>query len=210
MMEEEPDYKSFWKDYGKKFFFVAFVSIWPLLIVGIVITLILTLGGVPHGQFVQDIQNLGAQKLGKYPFYPNPPTGEIRENAEETVCKVSTKQFRHTSQDTKKMVLFKYQNPRPPLEIDHWIPLSLGGADTQANLWPQPEKATIRNKNYGFREKDRLEQYLFHKVCKNSMPLKEAQEKIQDDWIRAYKDIFESGKLGIEGIDFYECIDGCP
>ena len=34
--------------------------------------------------------------------------------------------------------------PHPDYEIDHLIPLGIGGADDDANLWPQPRRSFLR------------------------------------------------------------------
>jgi hypothetical protein len=56
-------------------------------------------------------------------------------------------------------------------EIDHRLPLALGGADVEANLWPQPWAGAC-----GAHAKDRIEDRLWRAVCKDrSMSLADAQ-----------------------------------
>jgi hypothetical protein len=62
-------------------------------------------------------------------------------------------------------------------ELDHLIPLSLGGSNEAANLWPQPYEPRP-----GARGKDRIERYLHAQVCSGKMPLAEAQRLIASDW----------------------------
>ena len=45
-------------------------------------------------------------------------------------------------------------------EIDHLIPLELGGSNEMSNLWPQPYRPQP-----DAREKDVLENYLYRQVC---------------------------------------------
>jgi hypothetical protein len=69
-------------------------------------------------------------------------------------------------------------------EVDHLIPLELGGSNAFENLWPQP----ARNPNgHGFRIKDRLENRLHTRVCLGQMTLRAAQRAIRTNWVRAYK-----------------------
>ena len=73
-------------------------------------------------------------------------------------------------------------------EIDHLIPLKLGGANTAANLWPQ---------SYGGEQgaflKDALEKTLIARVCRTNtlhpkkLPLAEAQKAISTNWLDAYQ-----------------------
>jgi hypothetical protein len=52
--------------------------------------------------------------------------------------------------DRRDEVLLRYDLPagqHPDYEIDHLIPLCLGGSDDFSNLWPQPRR-TIRSGRY--------------------------------------------------------------
>jgi hypothetical protein len=68
-------------------------------------------------------------------------------------------------------------------QMDHLIPLSLGGHPTDAkNIWPQLLLA-----KWSARRKDYLEEILHDKVCKGELGLKEAQDLFRTNWIEAYK-----------------------
>jgi hypothetical protein len=112
--------------------------------------------------------------------------GEVRTTDVNEVCHGgSTRQYRHTTSAEKKQVCAMYGVVHCPwqgmLELDHLVPLELGGADTVANLWPQPSTPPP-----GFREKDILENYLHKKVCDGKMALIAAQAAIRTDWYEAY------------------------
>ena len=63
----------------------------------------------------------------------------------------------------------------PAYEIDHLVPLELGGSpDAVANLWPQPIAAAER--------KDRVENELHARVCAGSLTMGDAQKAIVNDW----------------------------
>jgi len=74
-----------------------------------------------------------------------------------------------------------FSHRRGQYEVDHLIPLELGGSNSIANLWPQP--ALPRP---GFHEKDRLENTLHDLVCSGQMSLGRAQRAIATDWVSAF------------------------
>ena len=67
-------------------------------------------------------------------------------------------------------------------ELDHLVPLEMGGADTVENIWPQcgPSDGTLRTRY--FKRKDVVENYLTAQVKNGSMDLAEAQKEIARDW----------------------------
>ena len=67
-------------------------------------------------------------------------------------------------------------------EVDHLIPLELGGSNRISNLWPQPYAG-----DWNARRKDRLEAKLHRLVCSGAVDLKSAQREIASDWIAAYQ-----------------------
>lgn len=68
-----------------------------------------------------------------------------------------------------------------PGDLDLLIPASLGGSTDPDNLWPQPVQ-----KNLGPDAKDALEVKLRALVCDKTMTLKQAQDAIRKDWVKAY------------------------
>ncbi len=72
-------------------------------------------------------------------------------------------------------------------ELDHLIPLELGGSPTSLhNLWPQSWTSP------GAHEKDNIELYLHNRVCQGSMTLLDAQHAIATDWYAVYLSINHS------------------
>ncbi len=67
-------------------------------------------------------------------------------------------------------------------ELDHLVPLELGGADGLGNIWPEcgPNETEL-NGRY-FKIKDRVENYLTDEVKAGRIPLDEAQRGIAADW----------------------------
>lgn len=104
--------------------------------------------------------------------------GAVRTVSVHELCTTSTKLVRHTTAAMKKSVCRAYGIttgcPGPDYEIDHLIPLEIGGADEVANLWPQPiAEAHV---------KDRLENRLHKDVCAGKMQMSEAQQCLAADW----------------------------
>jgi hypothetical protein len=97
------------------------------------------------------------------------------------VCGTSTRGRRHVSRELHRAVFVAYGlSPRQPpgaYEVDHLIPLELGGSNDLANLWPEAAP--------GFHDKDRVEDELHRRVCAGTMTLTDAQRTIATDWTKA-------------------------
>ncbi|HVN62437.1 MAG TPA: hypothetical protein VMT59_14350, partial [Gaiellaceae bacterium] len=71
------------------------------------------------------------------------------------------------------------------LEIDHIVPLELGGSNEIANLYPEKLDA-----GPGYRVKDRLENKAHDLVCSGAIMLHAAQVGIATNWQALYKRVF--------------------
>ena len=69
-------------------------------------------------------------------------------------------------------------------EVDHLIPLCLGGADDLRNLWWQP--GNDQGTAWTYHLKDRLEALACREVCARHVSLREAQSWFTGDWRVAY------------------------
>lgn len=74
-----------------------------------------------------------------------------------------------------------YPEPSGTYELDHLIPLELGGDNANANLWPEPASPAP-----GFHQKDDLENAMHALVCAGTLTLGEAQHEIATNWYAAY------------------------
>jgi len=61
-------------------------------------------------------------------------------------------------------------------ELDHLVSLEFGGANTEANLWPEPIDDA--------RAKDVVENRTHRLVCSGAVSLEDAQRAFANDWTR--------------------------
>ena len=95
-----------------------------------------------------------------------------------------TRTVRHVSAATRRSVFQAYRIAYPPArgayELDHLIPLELGGGNAATNLWPEPSRGVG---SAGV--KDQLENHLHALVCSGQLGLLQAQRAIAGDWYAA-------------------------
>ena len=101
-----------------------------------------------------------------------------------------TKTVRHVTEEEKRHIYALYGakvKPKVCCEVDHLIPLELGGSNDLTNLWPQPYSPKP-----GAHEKDKVEGALHKEVCAGKMKLQKAQQRISTDWYELYKELLGS------------------
>ena len=103
------------------------------------------------------------------------------------------KKNRGQMQEREDEVLKRYglpTGPHPDYEIDHLIPLCLGGSDDPSNLWPQPKRRT--KEIWNAEEKQRLEDKVCKMVCDGNgkIDLAKTQEEFAADWTRRISEDF--------------------
>jgi hypothetical protein len=97
-----------------------------------------------------------------------------------------TRQVRNVPQSLKDTVLAEYRitdYSAAAYEIDHLVPLELGGSNSISNLFPEPAQPAP-----GFHQKDRTENAMHRQVCRNGHDLGDAQSGIAEDWTKLYAD----------------------
>jgi len=122
------------------------------------------------------------------PILPNPQLtpGAVLTTDLSKICQPGyTRTVRHTSGALKRKVYAEYGIKRDSgrYEIDHLIPLEVGGADVRANLWPE----SYDTERWNAAVKDKLENYLHVEVCARHVSIEQAQSEMAEDWIRAYR-----------------------
>ncbi len=117
------------------------------------------------------------------------PGAVFLDATKEQICVSGyTKTVRAVPVSLKKKVYQEYGVLYPQLfgsyEADHFIPLTLGGNNDIANLWPEAALPAP-----GFPEKDLVENYLHEQVCLGNMSLSYAQRKISTNWLDVYNNL---------------------
>jgi hypothetical protein len=100
--------------------------------------------------------------------------------------------LRRLSRSEEHAVEREYDLPagsyRDALEIDHIVPLRLGGSNNVANLFPQ--EYAFANHSPGYVIKNRLDARLHTLVCAGRIGLRTAQRRIAANWEKLYREMF--------------------
>lgn len=123
---------------------------------------------------------------GALPDHACTPGAAFADAATGTICIAGyTQTARNVPVSLKAQVYAEYGPSYPQaagdFEVDHLIPLELGGDNDIANLWPEAAVPAP-----GFHEKDLVENYLHGEVCAGAIGLAAAQKQIANDWIAAF------------------------
>lgn len=124
---------------------------------------------------------------------PNPllTPGDVLAVAERDICVPGySKKIRNVPKAVKQEVFRRYAilNPQKgQYEVDHLVPLAIGGSNSIKNLFPQAYQGT-----WNARIKDALENRLHRLVCSGKVNLSLVQKEIATDWIGAYKKYFKT------------------
>ncbi|HUY29678.1 MAG TPA: HNH endonuclease signature motif containing protein [Acidimicrobiales bacterium] len=107
-----------------------------------------------------------------------------------TICRSGyAESVRHVSEAEKTRVYAEYAIVRRTsgqYEVDHVVPLELGGNNSIENLWPEPNDHPPGYLN----SKDKLENRLHALVCDRRVALVAAQRMISRDWVAEYDQVF--------------------
>lgn len=126
---------------------------------------------------------------GPLPDHECTPGSVFPDVTKDEICTPGyTKTVRNVSTSLKKQVYVEYNVKYPQnygsYEVDHLIPLALGGNNEIANLWPEASSPSP-----GFKEKDTVEIYLHDEFCAGNISLNIAQNKIANNWILIYQNL---------------------
>jgi hypothetical protein len=114
--------------------------------------------------------------------------GTVRTTDVGEICSTGTRELRHWSRERDDQIMTEYglpPGPHPDFEIDHLIPLAIGGGDDGANLWAEPRRSI--EPKWNAERKDELEWRLRQVVCSGALDARAAQQAIRDDWTEAYR-----------------------
>ncbi len=93
-------------------------------------------------------------------------------------------EHRNVTQEMRYKVYAEYGRTQGQgcCELDHLVPLELGGSNDVKNLWPEPYDPRPASA-----EKDQLENELHARVCAGKMTLADAQHCIASNWIKCWE-----------------------
>jgi hypothetical protein len=123
---------------------------------------------------------------------PTLPEAVLKDGAFRTSCVRNDATTEKEKESTYKS--YKIKKPAHNIhdtqvcELDHLVPLYLGGADTLDNIWPQCGPSGAQLDERFFKQKDNVEMMLGLKVRHGEMSLAEAQRKIAEDWTQFLTD----------------------
>ena len=141
----------------------------------------------------------GSCKIGSKDGFPMPDptctpgaynptvTVAVLTNADFRTCCIRDK----VESETAKKVAYQWYGITAPThnqgqsqtcELDHLVPLEMGGADSMDNIWPQcgPNSAALMDRY--FKQKDLVESYLADQVKAGTMDLSTAQHAVAKDY----------------------------
>ncbi len=123
------------------------------------------------------------------PYLPDPqltPGAAFTDATRQEICVLGyAKRIRAVPAKVKQQVYREYgirKHQPGEYEVDHLIPLELGGSNHIANLWPELYQGPHNAHN-----KDKLEDFLHQQVCAGNVSLEQAQQQIKTNWIAAYQ-----------------------
>ena len=120
-------------------------------------------------------------------YLPNPKLtpGATVKISKDSLCRGSETVDGSLSISLKRKVFEVYgirTERSVPHNVDHLIPVSLGGSSAIENLWPQPLSG-----EWSYNQKNKLERRLRKLVCSGELDLETAQREISTDWVGAFK-----------------------
>ena len=123
-------------------------------------------------------------KAGPAYVYPNPSLtpGAVLTTDATTICTPGyASSVRNVSIATKKQIYAEYGASYPQsagaYEVDHFIPLEIGGSNDIKNLWLEAATPTP-----GFHQNDQFENFEHDQVCNGTISAAEAQSRMASDW----------------------------
>ena len=113
--------------------------------------------------------------------------GAVRTTDATEICSTGTRQLRHWDRraTTASWPSTACRPGRTPTSRSTILmPLGIGGADADRNLWPEPRRSI--EPQWSAERKDRLEWRMRELVCAGQLDVVEAQRAISEDWVEAY------------------------
>jgi hypothetical protein len=155
-----------------------------LILLGATLLLSITWLAFANSTMKGNYEEVGFGEKSFMVAYPNKtmtPGKIIPGVTRQDVCQSGyAKKVRSDLTKTKKQMIYRNYNvpyDTSKYQIDHLVPISIGGSNDVENLWPQPIVH-----NAGYLEKQQVAQWLHEKVCNGSIQIEEAQRLMLKDW----------------------------
>jgi hypothetical protein len=147
---------------------------------------LLIIGGIFLGELrVKQTASLENPFYSNQSLYPNPKyvKGDILERNKTIICQTGySSTVRDVPLSLRKKIFerdgVKYPQPTGNTELDHFIPLCVGGSNDESNLW-------VEFKPY-YKWKDRVEVYLCKELCSTNQTVDEIAQKMWN-WYEIYQ-----------------------
>lgn len=114
------------------------------------------------------------------------PGARFKNATKNMICTSGyTAVVRNVPESVKDKVFAEYgvkHHSGKTFEVDHIVPLELGGSNSILNLFPEPAP--------GFRKKDRLENRAHNLVCDGKLALRSTQKAMARNWRTLYPKVF--------------------
>ncbi len=141
-------------------------------------------GGSAPASFGARTKTSGCQVQGSLPDHACTP-GSVLNVTSNQVCQVGyASSVRDVPESVANQVYAEYgitSHGPAQFEVDHLVPLELGGSNDISNLWAQPAIPSP-----GFPQKDMVENFLHDQVCSGKMSLADAQRSIATNWVTVF------------------------
>ncbi len=155
--------------------------------------------GPTQAALQKPLRGARASVSGAAGLLPDPilTPGHVATTDRATVCERGySRRVRKVSTATKRAVMRAYgidPDRHPRLEMDHSVPLCLGGSNDKRNLWPQ-----LARPEPGYLTKDKTEWRAHLLVCSGQMDLQYAQRRMAEDWISFHREVFAQKAIDAE------------
>jgi hypothetical protein len=117
---------------------------------------------------------------------PTLTPGSVRTTNLGEICSEGTRQLSHRHDDMAIMAEYGLApESRPEFEINHLVPLELGGSDDLSNLWPQPRPSI--EPEWNAERKHELESALHVLVCSGELDIEATQKALIEDWTKVWR-----------------------
>lgn len=161
-----------------------------ILAIAITVGVLISLGYFNNSPIDKNEPNQTTNKTNfTHSIYPK-VSGDILTNNLTIICVSGySSTVRDVPQSLREEVFARdnvlYPQQTGTTELDHIIPLCLGGSNDINNLFVE-----FAEPRPGYKEKDKLENYLCDHVCNGEINIDYAQQRIAEDWYKYYLEIY--------------------